>query len=64
LPAFAREPDDFIAGFELAFGAFNCSDWIEFIVRDKAPVAEEVSVYHYCKPVRFAAQNKVMQLKN
>jgi len=64
LPAFAREPNDFIAGFELAFSAFNCPHWIEFIVRDKAPVADEISVYHYCKPVRFGAQNKLMQLKS
>ncbi len=64
LPDFSRKSDDFIAGFELAFSAFNCAHWIEFIVRAKTPVAEGISVYHYCKPIRFTAQNKIMQLKD
>jgi len=64
LPNFALEPDEFIAGFELAFSAFNSPHWIEFIVRNKSPVAEGISVYHYCKPVRFASENKTIQLRN
>jgi len=62
LPDFSRKPAELITGFELAFSAFNCSRWIEFIVRTKTPVEKGIHVYHYSSSVRFEAQNTVMQL--
>src|SRR6266568_1784724 len=50
LPDLSRDPEDLIAGLELAFSAFNNPRWTEFIVRAKTPVADGVEVYHYCKP--------------
>jgi hypothetical protein len=61
-PDLSREPEDLISGLELAFAAFNCPQWTEFILRAKAPVAEGVNVYHYCKPVRFDCKNQVIRL--
>jgi hypothetical protein len=61
-PDLSREPEDLISGLELAFAAFNCPTWTEFILRAKAPVAEGVNVYHYCKPVRFDCKNQVIRL--
>ena len=57
-----REPEQLIAGFELAFAAFNAPDWIEFLVRAPTPVTEEISVYHYSHPVRFDARNWIARL--
>lgn len=34
LPDLSREWDDMIEGIELAYAAFNSSDWVEFIVRE------------------------------
>jgi len=61
-PDLTREPDDLIAGFELAFIAFNSPDWAEFIVRVPTPIAEGISVYHYSRPVGMAARNEIMAL--
>jgi hypothetical protein len=58
----SREPEDLIAGFELAFAAFNSPDWIEFLVRVPTPVTEEISVYHYSRSVRFDARNQIARL--
>jgi hypothetical protein len=62
-PDFSRTPEDFISGFELAFAAFNCPEWAEFIVRAKTPVAAGVDVYHYSKPVRLDCKNEVLLLE-
>ncbi len=62
LPDFDSEPADMIAGFELAFGAFNCPDWIEFLVRVPTQVSDDVSVYHYSKTERWTATNVVLKL--
>jgi hypothetical protein len=56
------EPEDLIAGFELAFAAFNSPDWIEFLVRAPTAVTEEISVYHYSRSVRFDARNQIARL--
>ncbi len=61
-PDFRQGPDDFIEGFELAFAAFNCPDWTEFIVRAQVPVGEGVDVYHYSRPVPLEARNQVIRL--
>ncbi|MBM3802437.1 MAG: hypothetical protein FJW26_09040 [Acidimicrobiia bacterium] len=62
LPNLAVEPAGLIEGIELAFSAFNCPEWTEFIVRAKTPVAEGVSVYHYSQPVRIDCKNQVICL--
>jgi len=62
LPDFEMEPADLIAGFELAFGAFNDPDWIEFLVRVPTAVNGDISVYHYSKSVRWKAKNQVLRI--
>ncbi len=47
------EPNDLLSGVELAFSAMNHPSWAEFIVRVRTPIADEIEVYHYSKPVRL-----------
>jgi hypothetical protein len=61
-PDLSREPADLIGGLDLAFSAFNCPQWIEFIVRVPTPVAEGISVHHYSKPVHMDVKNEVFRL--
>ena len=63
LPDFSRRPEDLVEGLELAFAAFNCPDWVEFIVRVATPVANGVEVYHYSKPVRMDSKNQIVAVK-
>jgi len=63
LPDLSREPADLIAGFELAFLAFNCPDWVEFLVRVPTPMAEGISVYHYSQSVRLDSTNQIVRPK-
>jgi len=51
-PDLDREPADLIAGFQLAFSAFNGPDWIECIVRVPTDIPGGLQVYHYSCPVR------------
>ena len=62
MPDFSRQPDDLIVGFELAFVAFNCPDWAEFIVRVPTAVGEGIDVYHYSKSMRFDTRNQVIRI--
>lgn len=62
LPDFSREPEDLVAGLDLAFSAFNSPDWIELIVRVPTPIAEEISVQHYSRTVRYDSKNQVIRL--
>jgi hypothetical protein len=62
MPDFSREPEDLISGIELAFAAFNCPGWIEFLVRAPTPIADGVSVYHFSRAVRFDATNQIVRL--
>lgn len=62
LPDLSRDFDQMLDGLELAYCAFNNPGWIEFLVRAPSEVAPGVSVYHYCKPQRFTAQNQVLRL--
>lgn len=62
-PDLYSEPRDLIAGFQLAFSAFNEPGWIEFIVRVPAPVSELIDVYHYSKRVRLDAANSLFALR-
>lgn len=52
-PDLARAPGDLIAGFDLAFSAFNGPDWIELLVRTATETPGGKPVYHYTKPVRI-----------
>ena len=61
MPDFSREPDDLIVGLEMAFVAFNCPDWAEFVVRVPTSVGEGIEVYHYSKFVRLDTQNQVIR---
>lgn len=58
----SRDPDELIEGLELAFSAFNTPDWIELIVRVPTPLTDDISVYHYSKPVRLDSKNTVVKL--
>jgi len=60
VPDFSKTPDQFIAGFDLAFSAFNCPSWIELLVRTKTPLENGIPVYHYSKSMRFEARNSIM----
>jgi hypothetical protein len=65
-PDLSRQPEDLIEGFELAFSSFSNSfghDWVEFLLRAKTQVAQGVTVFHYCKPVRVKARNTLIQAK-
>ena len=52
-PDLECEPDELLSRVELAFSAMNAPDWAECIVRVRTPIADEVEVYHYSKPVRL-----------
>lgn len=61
-PDLTAEPQELLSRFELAFSAFNCSDWLEFLVRTETEIAEDVYVYHYSRPVRHESHNEVIRL--
>ena len=61
-PDLAAEPDALLSRMELAFAAFNCPQWVEFLVRVPTSVSESLCVQHYSKPVRYTAMNEVIQL--
>ncbi len=52
LPDLEREPAEWIEGFDLAFSAFNCPDWIEFLVRVPTEIPSGLRVHHYSRSVR------------
>ena len=60
-PDLSREPEFLIDGMELAFCAFNSPDWAEFLVRVPTPVAENISVYHYSRPVHVTSRNAIIR---
>lgn len=61
-PDLTAEPHDLLTQFELAFSAFNCFDWVEFLVRTETEIADGISVYHYSRSVRHNSQNEVFRL--
>ena len=62
LPDLDRDWDNMIDGFELAFCAFNQSNWIEFLVRQRTPITSTINVWHYSQPKRFDCINRIYQL--
>jgi hypothetical protein len=61
-PDLSLEPRALRDGLELAFSAFNCETWTEFIVRTKTPITGHINVYHYSKSVRLDCQNRIIRL--
>ena len=61
-PDLDREPEDLVAGFELAFVAYNSPDWAEFIVRVPTPLTKEISVYHFSRSVRLDTKTQLFAI--
>lgn len=62
LPDLSKEPAELVESVELAFVAFNSSDWAELIVRTPTPVGGDISVHHYARPLRLDARNSLLAL--
>ena len=60
-PDLSVAPEKLLTTMELAFSAFNCPDWAEFIVRVPTKVSDDISVDHYSRPVRLGAVNRLMR---
>ena len=63
VPDLSLEPDALMGSLSLAFSAFNCPTWTEFILRDRTPVAEGVNVYHYWRTLRLDCSNRILRIK-
>ena len=71
LPDLSLDPADLIEGFQLAFIAFNSSDWAEFLVRAPTAVSDDTAVgpavgpavYHYSRTVRCDCSNEIIRLE-
>jgi len=61
-PDLTCEPESQLTRLEMAYSAFNCPDWVEFIVRTPTEVAEGVSVYHYSRPIRSNSRNQIIRI--
>ena len=61
-PDLSVEPDSILTSLELAYSAFNCPDWIEFIVRRSTPTTSDINVYHYSDAVRCDSRNQMLRI--
>ena len=61
-PDLSVEPDAMLPSLELAYSAFHCPDWIEFLVRRVTPTTSDVSVYHYSDAVRCDSRNQMLRI--
>jgi len=61
-PDLEYEPDELLERLELAYAAFNCPTWTEFIVRIPTPASDDVEVQHYSRAVRVEAKNQIISL--
>jgi len=61
-PNFSGSADDWLGGLELAFTAFNCPDWTEFLVRAPTSIGDDVRVQHYSRSVRLDTKNSVIDV--
>ena len=61
-PDLSVEPDSIMTSLELAYSAFNCPDWIEFIVRRSTPTTSDINVYHYSDAVRCDSRNQMLRI--
>ena len=62
-PDFSEPFDHLIETLKLAYVAYNCPDWAEFIVQVPTQLREGVSVNHYAKSVRLDSKNQVLDLQ-
>ncbi len=58
-PDLTRSFEDLNPGLELAYSAFNCREWAEFIVRVPTPVGGEINVQHYSRTSRVDCLNQI-----
>jgi hypothetical protein len=63
LPDLSVEPHVMLENLELAFAAFNCPTWTEFLVRVPTPVSADIEVYHFARSLRWDAANEVIRLQ-
>ncbi len=63
-PDLSCDPDDLLPRMELAFSAFNRSEWTEFLVRVPTRITESANVYHYSRSVRLDCRNRVFALES
>lgn len=61
-PDLSADPHDMISRFELAFSAFNCFEWLEFLVRTETEIADSVCVYQYSRAVRHVSHNEIIRI--
>ena len=61
-PDLSCAPEQMLQRLQFAYSAFNCEDWIEFLVRKPTAVSDDIDVYHYSQPVRCDAVNEVIGL--
>lgn len=60
-PDLTRDWDQLIDSMQLAYSAFNCPDWIEFLVRVPTQLGEGISVYHYARSERVTCRNQILR---
>ena len=58
-PDLSRGFTELMTGLELAYCAFNCGEWSEFIIRVPTPVTEDINVQHYSRTSRVDCLNQV-----
>ncbi|MEX0727952.1 MAG: hypothetical protein WEB58_11360 [Planctomycetaceae bacterium] len=63
IPDLTGEPDMLLDRMQLAYSAFNCPDWIEFLIRVPTDVGNDVSVYHYSQSLHVTCKNQVIRLQ-
>ena len=62
LPDLTLPPDQWAAGLQLAFIAFNEPTWADFIVDEPTPVQGGALVHHFSKRLHFTARNMLLAL--
>jgi hypothetical protein len=55
LPDFSqeRQVERLVERFDLAYSAFNCADWAEFVINAPTPLHDAISVNHYSRTRRI-----------
>lgn len=62
-PARIANAQRMIEVFDLAYSAFNCPEWAEFVINAPTPVTDQVSVNHYSKFRRIDnTRNTIIQI--
>jgi hypothetical protein len=62
-PARRAASNSLVECFDLAYSAFNCPDWSEFVINVPTPLTQEISVDHYAKPRRIeGARNTLVEI--